>query len=187
MRHRPHQRPPQQHTYTMTRVGWNSTLSCQRRMHRTTWVLLSGMICTLRTLGACTPARAMRQRCRTASAPPLHQRARRWTWRVRQPAPRAKTSGLGSLRRNSCAGLRQPSHGLHGRPRAPARHAHARWAADIRNPSPREHLWRAAVRSAYATASSAVVHPIMSLRSSHLVRDHCLGFGDIAVAAACNL
>ena len=81
MRDRPHQRPPQQHTYTMTR--WNSALSCQRRMHRTTWELMSGMARTLGTLGACTPARAMRQRCRTASAPPLHQHARRQPWWVR--------------------------------------------------------------------------------------------------------
>ena len=51
----------------------------------------------------------------------------------------------------------------------------------------REHLWSAAVRSAYTTASSAVVHPIMSLRSSHLVGDHCLDFGVTAVAAACSL
>ena len=29
------------------------------------------------------PARAMRQRCRTASAPPLHQHAQRQTWWVR--------------------------------------------------------------------------------------------------------
>ena len=86
-----------------------------------------------------------------------------------------------------CRGLRQPSHGLHGRPRAPACHTHVRWAADIRNASSREHLWSAAVRSAYTTASSAVVHPIMSLRSSHLVGYHCIGFGVTAVAAACSL
>ena len=86
-----------------------------------------------------------------------------------------------------CRGLRQPSHGLHGQPRAPARHTHARWVADIRNPSAREHLWCEPVRSAYTTASSAVVHPVMSLRSSHLVGDHCLDFGDTAVAAACSI
>ena len=63
-----------------------------------------------------------------------------------------------------CRGLRQPSHGLHGRPRAPARRTHVRWAADIRNPSSRDHLWTAAVRSACTAASSAVVPPIMSLR-----------------------
>ena len=76
---------------------------------------------------------------------------------------------------------------MHGRPRAAARHAQVRWVADIRNPSMREHLWSAAVRSAYTTASSAVVHPIMSLRPSHLVGDHCLGFGHTGVAAACSL
>ena len=80
-----------------------------------------------------------------------------------------------------------PSHGMHGRPRAPACHTHVGWAADIRNPSSREHLWTAAVRSAYTTASSAVVHPILSLRSSHLVGDHCFDFGVTAVAAACSL
>ena len=41
--------------------------------------------------------------------------------------------------------------------------------------------------SAYTTATSAVVHPVMSLRSSHLVGDHCLDFGVTAVAAACSL
>ena len=86
-----------------------------------------------------------------------------------------------------CRGLRQPSHGLHGRPRAPARRTHVRWAADIRHPSSREHLWNAAIRSAYTNASSAVVHPTMSLRSSHLVGDHCLDFGVTAVAATCSL
>ena len=63
-----------------------------------------------------------------------------------------------------CRGLRQPSDGLQGRPRAPAHHTQARWVADICNPSARERLWSAAVRSAYTTASSAVVPPIMSLR-----------------------
>ena len=76
-----------------------------------------------------------------------------------------------------CRGLRRPSHGLRGRPRAPPRRAQVRCAADIRTPSSREHLCSAAVRPAYTTASSAVVHPIMSLRSSHLVRDHRLDFG----------
>ena len=86
-----------------------------------------------------------------------------------------------------CRGLRQPSHGLHGRPRAPACNTHARWVADIRNPSAREHLSSAAVKSAYATASSAVVLPIMSVRSSHLVGDHCLDLGVTADTAACRL
>ena len=86
-----------------------------------------------------------------------------------------------------CRGLRQPSHGLYGRPRAPARHTHVGWAVDIRNPSSREHLWTAAARSAYTTAPSAVVHPIMSLRSFHPVGDPCPDFGVTAVAAACGL
>ena len=86
-----------------------------------------------------------------------------------------------------CKGLRQPSQGLQGRPRAPARRTHARWVADIRNPSVREHLWSAAVSSAFTTASSAVVHPIMSMRSSHVVGDRGLDFGDTAGAAACSL
>ena len=86
-----------------------------------------------------------------------------------------------------CWGLRQPSHGLHGRPRAPACHTHVRWAADIRNPSSREHLWTAAVRSAFTTASSAVVHPVTALRSSHLVGIHCIDFGVTPIAVACSL
>ena len=64
-------------------------------------------------------------------------------------------------------------------------------AARVAEPRPavssREHLWSAAVRSAYTTASSAVVHPIPSQRWSHLVGDHCLDFGVTAVAAACSL
>ena len=86
-----------------------------------------------------------------------------------------------------CRGLQRPSHGLHGRSRAAARYTQVRWVVDIRNPSSREHLWSAAVRLAYTTASSVVVHPIMSLRSSHLVGDPCLDFGVTAVAAACSL
>ena len=83
-----------------------------------------------------------------------------------------------------CRGLRQPSHGLHGRPRASARHTHVGWAADICSPPSREHLWTAAVRSAYTPASSAVVHPIMSLHSSHQIGDHCIDLGVTAVATA---
>ena len=58
-------------------------LHCQRRMHRTSWELLSGRACTFATLGARTPARAMRQRCHTVSAPPLHRHAQCRTWWVR--------------------------------------------------------------------------------------------------------
>ena len=66
-----------------TPVRRNSVLRCQRRMHRTSWELLSGRACTFTTLGARTPARAMRQRCHTVSAPPLHRHAQRRTWWVR--------------------------------------------------------------------------------------------------------
>ena len=76
-----------------------------------------------------------------------------------------------------CRCLRQPSHGLHGQPRAPARHTHARWVADFRNPSALKNLWSAAVRSVHIAASSAAVHPVMSLWSSHLVGDLCLDQG----------
>ena len=79
---RPLLRPPQKHTYTMTPVCRNSVLRCQRRMHRTSWELLSGRACTFATLGARTPARAMRQRCHTVSVPPLHRHAQRRTWWV---------------------------------------------------------------------------------------------------------
>ena len=72
-------------------------------------------------------------------------------------------------------------------PLAPARHTHARWVAGICNTAAREHLWSVAVRSAYTTASSAVVHPMMSLRSTHLVGNHCLDLRGTAVAAACSL
>ena len=53
-------------------------------------------------------------------------------------------------------------------------HTHGRWAADIRNPASREHLWTAAVRSAYTTASSAAVHP-----SNHVPAFVTLGRGSL--------
>ena len=94
---------------------------------------------------------------------------------------------MGSVLRPSYAGVRGSRHrGCMGGP-APTHRTHARWVADLGTPSTRKHLWRAAVRSMYTSASSAGVHRIMSLRSSHLVRDHCLGFGDTAVAAARSL
>ena len=37
------------------------------------------------------------------------------------------------------------------------------------------------------TTSPAVVHLVMSLRSSHLVGDHLFGFGDTVVASTCSL
>ena len=84
-------------------------------------------------------------------------------------------------------GLRQPSHGLHGRPRETAQHRRPRWVADLRNPTARDHLWHAAARSVYTNAPSAVVHLIMSLRSSHIIGDHLFGFGATAAAYACSL
>ena len=116
MRDRPLRRLPLQRTCAMTRVRRHSALSCLLRMHRITSELLSGMACTLGALGACTPARAMRQRCRTEPAPPLNQRA----------AP----DTAGGVASTTCKdirigisesalvgrGLRQPSRGMHGRP-----------------------------------------------------------------------
>ena len=84
-------------------------------------------------------------------------------------------------------GLRQPAHGLHGRPRETAQHRRPRWVADLRNPTARDHLWYPAVRSVYTNAPSAVVHLIMSLRSSHLIGDHLFDFGATAAAYACSL
>ena len=69
-------------------------------------------------------------------------------------------------------GLRQPMHGLHGRPREMAQHRRPRRVADLCNPTARDHLWHPAARAVYTNAPSAVVHLIMSLRSSHLVGDH---------------
>ena len=68
-------------------------------------------------------------------------------------------------------GLRQPTHGLHGRPRETAQHRRPRWVADLRNPTARDHPWHPVVRSVYTNAPSAVVHLIM-LRSSQLIGDH---------------
>ena len=58
-------------------------------------------------------------------------------------------------------GLRQPTRGLHGRPRETAQHRRPRWVADLRNPTARDHLWHPAARSVYTNAPSAVVHLIM--------------------------
>ena len=62
----------------------------------------------------------------------------------------------------------QPSHRLHDRPDALVlpQHQQSRGVADLRNPSAREHLWIPAVRPAYTNAPSAVVHLVVSLRSS---------------------
>ena len=84
-------------------------------------------------------------------------------------------------------GLRQPTHGLHGRPRETAQHRRPRWVADLRNRTARDHLWHPAARAVYTNAPSAVVHLIVSLQSSHLVRDHLFYFGATAVASACSL
>ena len=84
-------------------------------------------------------------------------------------------------------GLRQPTHGLHGRPCETAQHRRPRWVADLRNPKARDHLWHPAARSVYTNAPSAVVHLIMLLRSSHLVGDHLFDFGATAVASASSL
>ena len=83
--------------------------------------------------------------------------------------------------------LRQPTHGLHGRPRETSQHRRPRWVADLRNPTARDHLWHPAARSVYTNASSAVVHLIMSLRSSHLIGGHLFDFGATAADYACSL
>ena len=84
-------------------------------------------------------------------------------------------------------GLRQPTHGLHGRPRETARHRRPRWVADLRNPTASDHLWHPAAGSVYTSAPSAVVHLIMSLRPSHLVGDHLFDIGATAAVYACSL
>ena len=78
-------------------------------------------------------------------------------------------------------GLRQPTHVLHGRPRETSQHRRPRWVADLRNPTARDNLWHPAARSVYTNAPSAVVHLIMSLRSSHLIGDHLFDSGATAV------
>lgn len=54
-----------------------------------------------------------------------------------------------------------------GRPCTPTLHKRPRWVADLRRPSSCEHLWLAAARCMYTSATSTIVYPIMSLRSSH--------------------
>ena len=171
----------------MTRVRQNSALSCQLRMHRTTWELLPGMACTLGDtlcMYTCTcHETSLSNSVHSTSAPT--RAATDMVGEVANTTRKDIRIGI-SASALVCRGLRQPSHGLHGRPRTPARHTHARLVADIRTPSAREQLWSAAVRSTCTTASSAVMHPIMSLRSSHLVGDHCLDFSNTAFAAACS-
>ena len=84
-------------------------------------------------------------------------------------------------------GLRQPPHGLHGRPRETSQHRRPRWVADLRNPTAKDHLWHSAARSVYTNAPSAGVHLIVSLRSSHLIGDHLFNFGATAAVYACSL
>ena len=86
-----------------------------------------------------------------------------------------------------CRGLRQPTHGLHGRPRETAQHRRPRWVADLRNPTAKYHLWNPAARAVYTNAPSAVVHVMISLRSSHLIGDHLFDFEATASAYACSL
>ena len=87
----------------------------------------------------------------------------------------------------TCRGLRQLSRGLHGRPHAMAQHERSRWVAAVCNPSARENLWHSAARSVYTSASAAAVHPVMPLRSSHLVGEHLLESGGTVVDSAFDL
>ena len=105
------------------------------------------------------------------------------------------------MRWDSHAGAGDSRH-MHGRPLAPVHHRYSRWVADARNvnasareslrhavadagdPSAREHLWHAAVRSMCTNASSAFVRPTMSLRSSHLISGHLFYFKETAVDSA---
>ena len=84
-------------------------------------------------------------------------------------------------------GLRQPTHGLHGRPRETAPHRRPRWLADLRNSIARDHLCHPAARSTCTNALSAVVHLIMLVRSSHVVGEHLFYFGATTVASSCSL
>ena len=84
-------------------------------------------------------------------------------------------------------GLVRPTQGLHGRRRCARLHKRSRGDMDVRNPSTRLHCWHPASRSLYTSASSAVVHPIMSLRSSHLPHDHLVSFGSAAITSSCLL
>ena len=75
---------------------------------------------------------------------------------------------------------------LHGRPRETAQHRRPRFEAGLHIPSAREHRWHHAVRSVYKNAPLAVVHLVISLRSSRLVGDHLSHFGATDVAPACS-
>ena len=79
------------------------------------------MVCLAsKTPGAGTSARAMRPHHRTASATLLHQHAPSMSWWVARQNPACQGIRCQiSVAALKDRGLRQPSHGLHGRPRAP--------------------------------------------------------------------
>ena len=75
-------------------------------MHRIQRELLLGGACTAGTPGAATRARGMRPHYSTASAALLHQCTPHKACWVALQSPCAETSGVGSARRHSQAGLR---------------------------------------------------------------------------------
>ena len=193
MRGRQLPRPPLHCTRAMTRVRLSLTSNCLLRMHRITWELLLGMVCTPGMTGTAVHARDDRYRCaRTCHATALShcvhpEAAPTHTVPVVVGGSDLECATCKDIRsgiRVSALvrrGLHQPSHGLHGRPCETAQHRRPRWVADLRNPTARDHLWHPAVGSVYTSAPLAVVHLIMPLRSSHLIGDHHLDSGATAV------
>ena len=83
---------------------------CLPHMHWITWELLFGTACTPGTPGTATRARTMKPHHRTASALPLRRHALCKSWWVALSIPRAKTSEVGSVHRQSHTGDRESRH-----------------------------------------------------------------------------
>ena len=120
------------------------TSNCLLHMQRITWELLLGMVCTPGLAGQ--PWNSFARMCHdTALSHCVHPEA---------ALTHTDPFVVGGAERATCKdvssgisaaalvrrGLRQPTHGLHGRPRETAQHLRPRWVADLRNPTARDHL-----------------------------------------------
>ena len=114
--------------------------NCLLHIHRITWELLFGMVCTpgwysfARTCHATALSHSV---CPGAALTHTDTFVVGGAKRATCKEIRIGISASALVRR----GLRQPTHGLHGRPRETAQHRRPRWVADVRKPTARDHLW----------------------------------------------
>ena len=129
-------------TRAMTRVRLSLSSNFLLHMHRITWELLLGMVCTPGLAGQ--PWNSFARMCHdTALSHCVHPEA---------ALTHTDPFVVGGAERATCKyissgisaaaivrrGLRQPTHGLHGRPREMAQHRRPRWVAGLRNPTARD-------------------------------------------------